>query len=291
MKIILILVSLLLAFNGLLASEFDENLQQLLEENGKGYVKPLVTAFGSNLNAGLYNTADVLKPSILRPVRFGFSFHTMLAMIPSSDKTFNARNIDDTYTETATVFGKEGGEFAGEKIYPDGFDISMFPLFVPQFRLGLPAGNELMVRYLPALDFQDYGELTFWGVGLKHSIDQYIPLFPLKLAVQGAYQSLSVGEYVDLTNIAVNAHASKTILMLTIYGGLGYEETTLKAKYDYDPDFNGIGSIPVEFELKGDNTFRMTAGFRYAILPFIHLSADYTVSQYQVVTLGLGMSL
>ncbi|MBW6516294.1 MAG: hypothetical protein K0B81_06735 [Candidatus Cloacimonetes bacterium] len=278
MKILIILLSVLLFISCLFASEFDENLQQLLEEDGKAYVKPLVTAYGSNLNSGLYNTADVLKPSILRPIRFGFTFHTMLAMIPSSDKTFEASLVEGN---TSTVFGDKG--ITG---YPDGFNVSMLPLFVPQFRFGLPAGNELLVRYLPPLELQDYGDVTFWGVGLKHSIDQYIPLFPINLAVQGAYQSFSVGELVDITSFAVNAHASKSLLMWTLYGGLGYEETTLKAKYDHisDPD-------PVEFEVKGDNNFRMTAGFRYAILPFIHLNADYTISQYQVITLGLGLSL
>ncbi len=294
MKILWILVTIFLV-GSLFASDFDENLQQLVEENGKEYVKPFVTAFGSNLNSGLYNTAAVLKPSILRPIRFGFNFHTMLAMVPSSDKTFNALNPDgETYTETATVFGDEGGEFLDHKIYPDGFNISMVPLFVPQFRFGLPAGNELMIRYLPPLDFQDYGELTFWGVGLKHSIDQYIPLFPINIAVQGAYQTLTVGDLVDITSIAVNAHASKTILMWTLYGGIGYEETTLKAKYEYTPpeDIEDlVDPTHVEFEIKGDNNFRMTAGFRYAILPFIHLNADYTVSQYQVVTVGLGFAL
>ena len=286
MKILLIIVSLLLVSCGLFASDFDDYLQQLTEDNGKEYVRPLVTAFGSNLNSGLYNTAAVLKPSVFRPIRFGFNFHTMLALVPSSDKTFETVNYNDEPVETATVFGDKGGEFYPGQNFPDGFNVSMLPLFVP--------GNELMIRYLPPLDFQDYGELTFWGVGLKHSIDQYIPLLPIDIAVQGAYQSFSVGDLVDITSFAVNAHASKTILMWTLYGGIGFEETTLKAKYEYQPpDIEGISpdAVDVDFEIKGDNNYRMTVGFRYAIIPFVHLNADYTISNYQVITLGLGFSL
>ncbi len=288
MKILMIVVSLLLAVNGLFAANLDENLEQLAEENAKGYVRPLVTALGTSLNSGLYNTADVLKPSILRPVRFGFNIHTMLVMVPSSDKKFEAVIADETI-ETATVFGDEGGEYMGQNL-PDGFDISLVPLFVPQFRFGLPAGNELMVRYLPPLELGDYGDITFWGVGLKHSIDQYIPLFPIDLAVQVAYQSLEVGDIVDINSLALNAHASKRFLMLTFYGGLGYEKTTLKAKYDYTPPIDGAETQEVKFEITGDNEFRLTAGFRYAIIPFLHLNLDYTISKYQVINAGLGIS-
>lgn len=291
MKIILLVVCLLLVVGGLFAGDLDEKLQQLAEENAKGYLKPFVTSFGTNLNSGLYNTADVLKPSILRPVRFGFNINTMIALVPSSDKSFKGEHIDGNVYETATVFGDKGADIEGVKIFPDGFDVSMVPLLVPQFRFGLPAGNELMIRYLPPLEIGDYGDVTFWGVAVKHSIDQYIPLFPLHLSGQIAYQSFKVGDFIDITSLAINAHASKRFLMLTLYGGLGYEDTALKAKYDYTPmNEEGGVSIPVDFKIKGDNNFRFTAGFRYAIIPLLHLNADYTISNYQVATVGIGMS-
>ena len=285
MKILLIVVSLLLIVSGLFASDFEDNLKQLLEDNGKEYVKPLLTAFGTNLNTGLYNTADVLTPSLLRPVRFGFNLHVMMAMVPSSDKTFEAE-IDGMTYETATVFGKDGGHDA----LPGGFDVSMVPLFVPQFRFGLPAGNELMVRYLPPIDLQDYGKGDFWGVAVKHSIDQHIPLFPIDLAVQGAYQSLAVGDMIDLTSMAFNIHASKSILMWTLYGGLGYEDVELEAKYEYEPSIEGLDPQEVNFDMKSDNNYRMTLGFRYTVLPFIHLNGDYTISEYHTFCLGLGVT-
>jgi len=285
MKILLIVVSLLLIVSGLFASDFEDNLKQMLEDNGKEYVRPLLTAFGTNLNTGLYNTADVLSPSLLRPVRFGFNIHVMMAMVPSSDKTFEAV-IDDMTYETATVFGKDGGHEA----LPGGFDVSMVPLFVPQFRFGLPAGNELMVRYLPPIDLQDYGKVDFWGVAVKHSIDQHIPLFPIDLAVQGAYQSLAVGDLIDLTSMAFNIHASKSILMWTLYGGLGYEDVELEAIYEYEPPLEGLDPQEVKFDMKSDNNYRMTLGFRYTVLPFIHLNGDYTISEYHTFNIGLGVT-
>ncbi len=291
MRVFVIIITITVLFGSLFAETLDERLQRLAEDAGKEYVQPLVTSFGTNLNSGLFNTADVLKPSVLRPIRFGFSFHTMIAMIPDSDKTFEAENPvpGEEPITTATVFGDKGGSYMGEQIFPNGFDVSLVPLFVPQFRFGLPKGNEILIRYLPPLDLGDYGEVNFWGVGLKHSVDQYIPLFPVHLAVQGAYQSLTIGDFVDLTSIALNAQVSKRLLMLTLYGGLGWESTKLEAAYDYtDPITDEVRKV--SFDVTGDNNIRLTAGFRYALIPFVHLNADYTISAYQAASFGLGFT-
>ncbi|MCB5230833.1 MAG: DUF6588 family protein [Candidatus Cloacimonas sp.] len=299
MRPVLIVLALLLTFNGVYAQNVQDNLQQMAAENGKGYMKPFVTAFGTNLNTGLYNTAAVAKPSVLRPVRFGIHFNTMLAFVPEVDRTFDAAFPSDIFEsvpveapetiETATVFGKEGGKFMGERILPNGINLKAVPLIVPQAKVSLPLGNELMLRFMPPVDMGDFGELNFWGVGLKHSIDQYIPLFPVHLAVQGAYQQFSAGDIVEVTSWAANAQVSKTLLMLTVYGGIGIEGSSLKADYEYQP-IPGVDPIPVKFEIDGDNDFRMTAGVRWALLPFIHVNADYSIAKYQVLNLGFGLS-
>lgn len=297
MKTMIFLLSLMLMVSVIMAESFDERLQQLGEDAGKDYVRPLVTAFGTNLNSGLFNTADVLSPSIIRPVRVGVGVQTMLAFVPDSDKTFDFEwdhgidGIDPVTGETATVFGDKG--YSDEDIefvrFPDGLDVGSVPLIVPHLRVGLPKGNELMIRGMPPMSMGDYGDLSFWGVGLKHSIDQYIPLFPVDLALQAAYQSFKVGELVDISSLALNAQVSRRLLMLTAYGGLGWESTTLEA--DYVHHFEGPdGEIEqdISFDISGDNELRMTAGIRWAFLPFLHVSADYTISNYQVVSLGLG---
>lgn len=291
MKQTLIIISLLLIVNGIFAQDIAAKLEQLVEENGKGYIKPFVTAFGSNLNSGLYSTADVLKPSVIRPVRFALDFKAMVAFVPDEDLTFEAVNVDGSTVETATVFGDKGAEFMGEQIYPNGANFNMIPLVVPQLRVGVPFGNELMVRFIPATEIDKVGDLSFWGAGIKHSIDQYIPLFPVHLAVQGTYQQLSVGDMLEVTSWALNAQVSKSFLMLTLYGGVGLEETNLTAKYDYIPDENDPDNkIPVKFELTGDNNLRATAGFRWALLPFIHLNADYSIAAHNVASAGLSLS-
>jgi len=41
------------------AVDFQEQLQQMADENAKGYIGPFSTAFGTAMNSGLYHTAKV----------------------------------------------------------------------------------------------------------------------------------------------------------------------------------------------------------------------------------------
>ena len=216
-KIKIIMVFLIINFMFLSAGEtIQQKLEKFGEENGKGYIQPLVTAFGSNLNSGLFNTAKVLKP-----YRFGMMFNAQLCFFPKEAETFLAKPptiyvpnttvpvYNDEVIESATVFGEKGGSFTlNEELanYPE-IDTTLFildlpngaqnktelpfiPLAIPQVNFGLPYGNEIMFRYLPAIELNEQmGSLTFWGLGLKHSIDQYLlGVIPLDLAAQIAFQ-------------------------------------------------------------------------------------------------------
>ncbi|MFQ6617766.1 MAG: DUF6588 family protein, partial [Fidelibacterota bacterium] len=123
---ILVLILLLFANQFASGQNNDEEslldkIQKMAEEIGKNYLKPFVTAFGTNLNSGLYHTAKT--HGILG---FDLGLRVMTAFVPEEDKTFNAvlpdsvgvGNIkfasEDVYGEgpyeTATVFGdKDAG--------------------------------------------------------------------------------------------------------------------------------------------------------------------------------------
>jgi len=320
MKKILLSLLLIIFVTSLFAG-IQEKLEQFGIDNGKGYIKPFVNAYGTNFNSGLYNTAKVLKP-----FRFGLNINMMLAFVPTEDKTFMPTRPDlsmeynsQTYylyeeptNETATVFGKDGviiehnpdlnayPELNASDLdidLPNGANLPAVPLMVPQFHLGLPAGNELMIRGFPKYEIsKDIGNVGFWGVGLKHSVSQYLPLVPIDIAVQGVYQTLYVGDIIELSNLAFNVQISKKLLMWTLYGGLGFEQTKLKAEYEteimvYDDDSNAFVPEPLDinFEIDGDNNFRTTVGIRYSLL-LLKLYADYTMSKYSVFNAGIGIS-
>lgn len=72
---------------------------------------------------------------------------------------------------------------------PPGQNMHTIVAAVPQLEIGALAGTELLVRYIPPVVFdQNIGRFSFWGIGLRHSISQYLrdPLFDI--AVQVGYQ-------------------------------------------------------------------------------------------------------
>ena len=69
------------------AADFQDNLTKLVKENGKSYVQPLLTGFGTAVNSGLYKKASV-KPGKLIPIGFDVGIVTSTAIVPDEDKTY-----------------------------------------------------------------------------------------------------------------------------------------------------------------------------------------------------------
>ncbi len=329
MKKAFLILLLIVMVTGLFAGVQDK-LEKFGEDNGILYVKPLVTAFGTTMNTGLYNTAKTLKP-----FTFGLNVNMMVAFIPDEDKTFlptrpelfiiNPVTGEDIYLyeepteESATVFGDEGililhnsalDDIPGMQSaasdldiqMPNGSNLPAVPFLMPQFNLGLPFGNEILVRGFPKVEInKDVGDFGFWGVGIKHSVSQYIPLIPIDIAVQAAFQNLYVGDILTFTNFNANLQVSKKLLMWTLYTGIGYDKTNVAADYTYEyttlvEDENipgmyvpGTSEQHITFDVDGENEVRATAGFRFSVL-LLKLYADYTISKYSVFNAGIGIS-
>ena len=85
--------------------------------------------------------------------------------------------------------------------------------------------------------------------------------------------------------------------MLTAYAGLGYNSaaTTFKVKEQYAI---GIGGNVIqfdpgklsEFSFESQNSLRANVGLRVK-LALIALQANYTLADYSVATIGLGISV
>ena len=73
----------------LFGDTLEERLNKFAEDNGKNYMKPFITAFGTNLNTGWFQTAKIPKP-----FRLGFTLNSMVTFIPDDAKTFMATNPD-----------------------------------------------------------------------------------------------------------------------------------------------------------------------------------------------------
>lgn len=261
------------------------------------YVKPLATYLGTYSNSGTYHSADVDD-------FFGFKFSIigMLTVIPENQRTFKADpkvNGGEELNETATIFGKKGGYFLsnnGFVIYPSGLGLKTVLLGIYQVS-GSLFGTELMLRYFPTQKFDNL-KAGLFGFGLKHEVSRYFPLLPFDISVQLLYSTLLIehktddpADYVKFNskNFAFNVHASKSIGVLFVYGGLQYESSVLDVSYYFkDPDgiYPSLANRVYDISVDGDNHFRLTLGSALK-LSFFVLNVDANITSQTTYTFGM----
>jgi hypothetical protein len=291
MKKILLLLTLFIFTTIPLFSQIEDRFSQLAETNATAYAQPFATTLGTAINSNGYYTADI-------PAMFSFSvsFRGMYILIPESQKSFTPIFSEPGYEPTkttATIYGNKGAAYAGPDGYivmPPGINQTGIPVAYPQIGASF-LGTQIILRYLPNIPIAESNDLSIIGVGVAHSISQYIPLFPVDLAVQVLFNNVKVSGVMKLNNIAFNVHASKTLGPLTPYVGLQYEKTSLDLDYTYKAEFQTGGTSVnsdqrISMTIDGSNDFRATVGaaLKLAVLVF---NADFSFSSQPVASGGL----
>jgi len=246
----------------------------------EGYITPYANAFGSSLNGGWYNTG---KPHKLGGFDITLSVSTTL--IPEDAKTFDLSELGlndltvpgNSIAPTIAGENSEGplmeywiDEFEGISLpvpvklasfnTPPGINWAIIPLPMIKAGIGLPLGTELIGRFIPTIKVAD-GSFGLWGVGLKHSIIQYLPgsdLFPIDISLMGGYTKVTVGIPVsmkppnddnmtaytlessfenqkvnmDVSAYTINLLISKKLPIVTFFGGVGYSGTSTSIAID-----------------------------------------------------------
>jgi Family of unknown function (DUF6588) len=277
-------------------TQLEKTLKQFSGDAVSGYIQPAADLFGANMMAGQYRSAAIPAMGF----SIAFDIVGMAALIGDDQKTYTAKTPDGftpSTFKTATIFGDVGTTVANTS-FPslqyrgkDGIiTSSVMPLAVPQLRIGSIAGTEAMVRFLtvPKIGDEQFPEITLFGGGIRHSISQYLPMLPLDLAVGAFYTTFKTGDIIDVKGYSLGVHASKTFTLLTVYGGLAYESTTMKISYtSTDPNFPGQ---LVDVSLDGANTFRATAGLALS-LGIFHIFGDANVGSVTHFSGGIGFGL
>jgi len=287
-KVIPLLFTLLLFCNSQ-AQNLEDYLSSYTGENGSGFMLPFADAFGANLNSGFYHNAKIPFAG----VNVYLGVVTMTAFIADDAKTFQATTGDffnpSTTIEAPTIFGSTDGSFvdgeAGTSYsFPGGLSIAKLPIAVPQLTVGSFMGTDATFRFMQ-LDVDDnIGELQVFGVGVRHSISQYIPLFPMDIAAGIYYQSFDVGDLVQANATFFSLQGSYSLQAITIYGGLGFETSSMDIKYQFG---NEDDNEEIEFNLESENNIRLTVGAALK-LAVLTLHADYNLGNQNVLVLGLG---
>jgi hypothetical protein len=289
-SILFALVLISIVFTPCFAQDIDQMISSYLGDNGEGYMKPLGDAFGSSLNSGFFHSARIKKGFHL-----SFGVHGMLARISDDQRVFMAKTeggFSPAQTvEAPTIFGKAepvmvtgiaGTVFA----FPSGLDVERLPLAVPQVTLGALFGTEATVR-LMQMDLGDtFKQLKLMGYGVRHSISQYIPAFPIDLAAAVYMQQFKIGDIVDANALYYGVQASKKLSLLTLYGGIGISQSLMKIRYESD-----ITGDPVDIAFDLDTAGRLCATAGLCIdLGGLYLNADYNMGAQNILTAGLGFS-
>lgn len=256
----LFLLSLIMTVT--LFSQIEERLRALDKTEVNKYIEPMSAAVGLAFNSGSYYTAKI-------PSEFAFSlgFTAPVIIIPADQTTFTP-DLPEGYSNkrsTATVFGNEGGYYAGPSgyiVYPPGINRRTIPTILPQAAVSV-AGTRLLFRYFPYLDVGDTKVMNL-GVGLSHNISRYIPGIPFDFSIQGLYSRMEVKGYAKQDNYAFNVHASKELGVITLFTGLQYEKSSMDLSYTFrvrDPaNPNQFLEREISTNLERNNIFRFTFG-------------------------------
>ena len=289
--LLLMLIFLLgISFNAY--SQIDDLVERYAGVNAEGYLKPLITAFGSNLNSGLYRSANVPKIGF----HFNIALNAMVAIIPSSQNTFMATTtgyfVPVQTFEAPTVTGDPQGSVVtsgsgAEYIFPGGYDTKSFLLGVPTLTVGSVFGTEASLRFFKARVNEDLGDISLFGIGGRHSISQYFPMSPVDIAVGIFYHTFEISDIVTSNVTAIHAEVGKSFTIANIYGGLAYESTKAKVEYTFE---SGSTVEDVNLDFNGENKFRITlgAGLNFGLF---HWNVDYNIGNHQVINTGISIGI
>lgn len=266
---------------------------------------------------------------------------------PTESQTINGSDADGSTLAAYTTVDPDGpGGLPSQELklvdvtMPPGTGFGFVPAPMIKAGVGLVKDTDIMLRYTPELDIGDFGTFKLFGVGAKHGINQWLPggnLLPVDLSVMFGYTGLEVssglditpddvvqdpantenpysatqwdGQTIELTTDAwtVNALVGKSLPVISVYAGVGYEKSTFKINtpgsyptvipndaYVSDPVNNDPLIVealddPIDVEIEGKNSIHALVGFRLRFT-VLHISASYTVSDYSSLNAGFGIS-
>ncbi len=293
--------------NRVQAQDLQQALSNLNAQVAGMYIDPILINWANDLNSGIYHTADLHGV-----LGFDIGVNLALAHVSDGDKTFqfimgmpvNVNGVlypANTPITASTAVGPKNATVIttvnGLPILtiPAGYNLPYVPLPMPQVSLGLPFGIEVMARYIPTVSAGSEGKFNSSGFGARYSIDQWIPMCPVNIAVHFMTQKLNFKSKSDTSifsgkGTAYGLEVSKKLAILTLYAGYQLESSSMTVdNYVYTDQSTGLSSTIQGFTVNGSNKSRFTVGANFSLL-ILDIHADYSFASTPVATLGAGFS-
>ena len=280
-SLVVLVAFLVLPLSLLQAQSVDDYIEDIMnqaagfqEDYIKGYVQPFSTSLGTALGGSLYHRGYTKGFP-----RFDVGISAVYVPIPDGGKEFKSP-IDDV--DEPTLFGGNGRV--------DGIKQDFFSLPMLHANVGLFANLEVTARFA-ALNVTDIGDLVIYGAGLKYGLSELLPLddiLPVDFSAQAAYHKFTLGDILDAGTLSMNLQASASIpvLPIDIYGGIGFDNSSLIVK-------TGSLNLPTdvgEVTIDGENQLRYNLGISLTIL-LLNIHADYNIGEYNSIGAGVMLVL
>jgi len=282
------------------SAQLNDQLSSYTGVNAEGYLQPLADAFGASLNDAYFYSAHIPRAAL----RISLEFPVMGVIFGDDDRTFSARTeggfSPETTTDAPTIVGDGEakiipGDGGTQYAFPGGFDLNSFGLVVPQLRVGGVMGTEGILRFVAfnAGDDAELGDIKLFGLGVRHSISQYISDFPLELAAGFMWQTFKVGENDSGDNlISSNAfsfgvQASRAfgagLISLEPFAGLSFDTFSMNVNYHSD-----VTGDDIDLDFNTDTTAHLTVGAGLN-LPIAHVFGAFNAASQSSFNFGLAL--
>lgn len=167
--------------------------------------------------------------------------------------------------------------------------VNFVPFAFLHGNIGLPANFEVYGRFFTLPTGGDPGgNVTLLGGGLKYGLLRGNLAAP-DITIMAGYQTVLVPDDFDfgtISTLSVKAYLSKKITFITLYGGGGFDRTTLKLKLDEIPLPPGL------FKEKYDVNYPQgTVGFMLSPIPLLNINADLNLGELTSFTIGASLSV
>ncbi len=95
---IVLILALLVPATALQAQSLEESLKQMLGDNAKGYVQPVVNGFGAGINSGLYRKASTSTGKLPLPIGVDVGLVVNAVAVPDGAMMFQYSMMENTVT-------------------------------------------------------------------------------------------------------------------------------------------------------------------------------------------------
>ncbi len=210
---------------------------------------------------------------------------------------------------------------------PPGIDFSYVPSPMIQASVGFLMNTDIIIRYFPDTEIdKDIGKAGLFGFGLKHDLLQYVPgggLLPIDLSLLVGWTSFEATAGLDVfvdpsdasnadlnsqeveldaDSFTLNFLLSKKFSLLTLFGSVGFENSSVNLRLNgnypikvietnpgdplFGQEVTEIITDPVDVSIDGANNLRASAGFQLSFV-LLNVYGNYTFAEYPVANLGL----